>query len=492
MTRESKPKILVAIASYGTNNDRYLAQLVHEYQSMSSFDVHIVVLCNVRKDAGPGVELVVGLPMKNPWTLPFPHKQIFADRLNEYDLFIYSEDDTLITEKNIMAFLKVTEILPDNIIAGFLRFEGIGGIPINFPEVHAHFHWEPESVRAIGEYRFAHFTNEHSACYVMTREQLCRAIHSGGFLVGPHEGKYDLLCTVATDPYTQCGFRKLLCISHLDDFLVHHLPNKYVGTVSGVTHSELRRQVDVLLQIGQNGHRPATLFQTESKLKGGLYSKDYYEMVRPEIALALPGNVRNVLSVGCGWGAMEAHLATKGFHVVAVPVDPVIPGGAEAAGVEIIRGDFQTARKKLEGRSFDCLLLSNVLHLVAEPSQVLALFTDLLTPGAITIIVVPNLVRLKASYDLAKKAASYAHESLPTYSKRMFGDKTLKDLGDYQVTGIRGTSYRALRGWCKVAGLRLERTTHVLPQRAMTTSRLTLGLVDYILGSEIIAIAKRS
>ena len=118
---ESGFKILVAIASWGTKNDGYLKQLVKEYRS-TPFDVHIVVLSNIHKPVEPGVELIVGLPFKNPWSLPFPHKQIFADRLNDYDLFIYSEDDTLVTEKNIRAFLRVAEILPEDKITGFSSF----------------------------------------------------------------------------------------------------------------------------------------------------------------------------------------------------------------------------------------------------------------------------------------------------------------------------------------------------------------------------------
>ena len=64
---------------------------------------------------------------------------------------------------------------------------------------------------------------------LLTREQLRKAIQSEGYLVGPHQNKYDLLVTAATDPYTQCGFRKLVCISHIEDFFIAHLPNKYVG-----------------------------------------------------------------------------------------------------------------------------------------------------------------------------------------------------------------------------------------------------------------------
>ena len=159
------------------------------------------------------------------------HKKVFADRADQYDLFIYSEDDILVTEDNLRAFLDACSVLEDNEIAGFFRVEKGSGGNVNYPDVHANFHWVPNSVRSRGKYTFAAFTNEHAACYVLTQNQLRKALNSGGFLVGPHEWKYDLLCTAATDPYTQCGFQKLIPISHFDDFTVEHLSNKYVGKV---------------------------------------------------------------------------------------------------------------------------------------------------------------------------------------------------------------------------------------------------------------------
>lgn len=490
MSHESTPRILVAIASYGRGNDRYLSQLLREYRSMS-YHVDIVVISNVRKDVGPGVELVVEPPTKNPWTLPFAHKKLFAQRLNAYDLFIYSEDDTLILESNIQAFVRVSKVLPDNAIVGFIRFERGKDGAVSYPEVHGHFHWEPESVQSIGEYHFARFTNDHSACYVITREQLRCAIASGGFLVERWEGKYDLICTAATDPYTQCGFNKLLCISHLEDFLVHHLSGKYSGTDFGVDGPEMRRQVEALLQIGRNGHRPVTLFQTETKLRGGLYSKGYYEPVRPEIVSAIPTTARSVLSVGCGWGATEAQLAAKGLKVVAVPLDTVIPGGAEAGAVEIVGGDFDTARQALAGRQFDCLLLSNILHLVGDPIKILTSFAELLSPGSVVIMLVPNLLSFRVTYEVAKKVASYSRVRLPIILMSMHGDKSFEGLGDFEATGVRTISPKTLRNWSRAAGLRLEHTIDLLPRRAKTASRLTLGLFDHILASEIIAVAKR-
>lgn len=490
MSNEHTLKILVAIASHGRTNDKYLSQLVREYRSMS-FDIDIVVISNVQKDVGEGVELRVESPKRSPWTLPFAHKKIFSQRRNDYDLFIYSEDDVLISEDNIRVFLEVSKVLPDDVIPGFIRFERSPDGAVSYPEVHGYFHWDPESVKAFGEYQFAGFTNEHSACYVITREQLRRAIESGGFLAERWDGKYDLICTASTDPYTHCGFKKMVCISHLEAFSVPHLSGKYSQTHSWVDAPEMRRQLSALLQIGQNGHRPKTLFQTESRLRGGLYSKSYYEPCSSEIFSIIPSNARSILSVGCGWGATEGQLAAKGLKVTAVPLDPVIPGGAEAAKVEIMSGDFQTAREKMAGRQFDCLLVSNILHLVDDPVKVLGSFAELLSRGSSAIIAVPNLLRLKMRYDVAKKVASYSRIRLPIILMKMHGDQSFKGLGDFDATGVRTTSHKILRDWSSAAGLRLERTIDILPQRAKVASRVTLGLLDQVMASDIIAVAKK-
>lgn len=461
-------RMLVAIASYGHSNDRFLARLVQEYRSMS-FHVDIVVLSNIEKDVGKNVELVVGLPYKDPWTLPFPHKQIFADRLNSYDLFLYSEDDMLVTERNIRAFLDVGAALPTNLIPGFLQFEE-SPHGRNYPEFHGHFHWDTTSVRTVGPYTLAFFTNEHSGCYLLTQSQLIRAIDSGGYLVPPHQGKYDLLCTASTDPYTQCGFEKMICISAVDDFLVHHLPNKYVDTTFGIGDQEFRRQLDSLLSIAESQETQHPLFSTETRFRGQSYSKSYYEHPSQEIEEMLPAHARTVLSIGCGSGATEARLAAKGVKVTALPLDSVIAGCAAARGVEVIQGDFASARKQLNGRTFDCLLLLNVLHLVEDPVALLSSFRALLSEHGTVLSVLPNTARLVKPWARSTKNVEWS--------------------GNFRMWGLHFVSNRTINNWYQSAGIRIRKTLPILTPRAQRFSRLTLGFAASKLCSEFLIIGE--
>jgi SAM-dependent methyltransferase len=455
--QNARPRVLVALASHGTSNDRYLLRVAQEYRGMS-FDVDIVILSNLKKRVAPDIELLVGLPSRNPWSLPFAHKKLFADRIEEYDMFVYSEDDILITENNLRAFLKVTATLREEDLAGFLRIEKGANGAMNYPDVHANFHWDPASIRTRGAYTLAHFTNEHAACYVLTRNQLRKAIESGGFLVEPHEWKYDLICTAATDPYTQCGFTKLIPISHLADFTVHHLSNKYVGKV-GVDETEFSAQVDAMLRLATSGCKPMPLLETETGFWRGMYSKDYYEPLSKEVISMIPRQARSVLSIGCGSGITEGWLAERGLRVVAVPLDPVICSSAAARGVEMVLGDFHTAKEKLQNERFDCILYLNVLHLARDPIKILSLFKDVLSIQSAVIIQSPHML-----------CAS-------TIWRRMCNGPHFLDLGSYNRTRVRLTSPGRVRRWCHIAGLKVESAMGILHPRAEIIRNLAPGIV---------------
>lgn len=438
--------VLVALASYGTSNNNHLERLIREYQSMS-FDVDIVILSNIDKKPAPGVECRVGLPSKDPWSLPFAHKSLFAERADQYDLFIYSEDDILITERQLRAFLEVTQTLHGDEIAGFVRMEKNAEGAISYPDMHDEFHWDAGSLRTRGDYVLASFTNEHAACYVLTRGQLKRAIESGGFLVAPYQWKHDLLCTAATDPYIQCGFTKLIPISHFDEFTVHHLSNKYAGKF-GVDEAEMRLQVATLLELAREPAAPVPLLDRETKLWRRMFSKEYYERINQDVLSAIPSRARTVLSVGCGSGTLECALVERGLRVVAVPLDPVISRRAASKGVEMVLGDFRAARKKLGDRTFDCVLFLNMLHLVPDPVEILSLFRGAMHEGAVMIIQSPNM------------------RSLPEMWRRVRYSQRYRGMGRFDQSGVHIASVGKVGDWCGRSGLKVDRNIGLLHKRA--------------------------
>ncbi len=385
-------RLLVVIASYGTKNIQYLKQIIKNYQDMA-MDVDVVVVSEGPKDLGPRVRVLVGLPSSNPWSLPFAHKAVFAENVEGYDLFIYSEDDMDVKEPQIQAFLRVTPALAADEIAGFLRYESDQSGNLFVPEAHESAHWEPESVKRRGDCTVAGFSNEHAGFYILTRAQLKQIVASGNFLRSAYEGRYGLPETAATDPYTCCGFRKVICISAIDDFLIHHLPNRYIGQL-GTSLSVIKEQIQTLMDICNGTHPASTLCPVESKIMHGRWSKSYDEKPCDELLGLVPAEAKTLLSVGCGSGAVEAKFIQRGMKLTALPLDSVVGAAAAHLGIEMIYGNWKEGLAQLAGRKFDCVLVTHLLHLQADPGRFLEACADHVGEGGTLLAAGPNFNRI--------------------------------------------------------------------------------------------------
>jgi SAM-dependent methyltransferase len=411
----SAVRILVAIAHYGDTNRRWLERLLDTYESMP-FDVDVVILTERPKQFRAAVKTVVGLPTRNPRSLPFAAPELFRDRRDAYDLFVYSEDDTLITEENIRAFLWTADVLPADEIGGFLRFESDRDGEAYVSTAHAHFRWIPSSVRRRAGKLFASFSNEHGAAFLLTKRQLEAALASGGFVVPPHEGRHDMLVSAATDVYTQCGLEKLICIDELERFLLHHLPNRYVGLL-GISLEEFREQIEGLGRVAAGELPSYELVDPETRILGARFSKSYYEPADAAFLGLIPREARSVLSIGCGVGLLEESLIRDGIKVTGIPLDAVVGVNAERRGVEVVHGPLENAENSLQGRRFDCVLVSNLLHLFPSPERILNFTHRVLTPGDPLIARVPNLIELGVLRRRLAGVPGYRHLTFDSFER---------------------------------------------------------------------------
>lgn len=429
-------KALVALANYGMKNAEHARRLVEAYRSMS-FQVDIVVLCETEKYFGPDVTQIIGLPTRDPWSLPFAHRKLFIDRLSDYNLFIYTEDDVLIQEDNVWSFLRASQVLPDRMIPGFIRFEVYPDGRKQYPDIHAGCHWNPRSVGRQGEYVYAGLSNEHSACYMLTQDQLGGVIKSGGYSLIPHSGRYDMLCAAATDPYTQCGFRRVVCVSHIEKFELHHLPNAYVDRL-GIDEEEFRIQLSALDRIVEGTLDDRQLFPTLKNIDTVAWDKSYYEPCREELLKHVPASAQTVLSVGCGAGETEAQLVAKGREVTGLPLDSVIGHLAQHRGIRVLPPNFGQASDLLGSERFDVVLLADILQHLKDPAKTLTGLRGRLQRGGVVVGSVPNFnfIRQLLTRALAKRS------------------KWAMARGAFSRTGLHLTNRRLLERWLEVAGLR--------------------------------------
>ena len=457
-------RILVGIANYGTANQHFLQQLLHEYRSLAH-DVHVVVFSNIPKELGADVEVVVGLPTSNPWSLPFGHRPLFAERLRDHDLFIYSEDDTLFTAANLNAFLGAQQTLREDELAGFVRSERDPDGALRYVDMHSCYRWDPASVRERGGELFARYTNEHAAFYILTRAQLQRAIASGGFLVPPYEGRHDMLCAAATDPYTRCGFTKLVCVSRLAEFTLPHLPNKYAGRY-GLAQSEVELQIGALRDLARTTGARESLFEPESKLPRARWSKNLYETPHASILDLVPSVAHEVLVVGCGWGATEEALARRGQQVAALPLDSVLAARVRVRGVEVVTGSFDEAARALATRRFDCVVFPEMLHLLEHPARILRQFAGLVRPGGSVVVYSPNSRRFA------------------TVLGRLGGHANSVRLGSFAESGVQVLTPRRAASWLRQCGCAVGRCRLGFSPRRRIWHERTLGLAGGLLADD--------
>ncbi len=470
-SRSQPPSILVAVASYGRAQDHYLEQVLAEYRKLRR-RCRVVVLSNLDKVV-QGAEVVVGLPSRDPYSLPFAHRRLFAENVEQYELFIYAEDDTLITEEQIDSFLTLEANLKDDEVIGFIRSETNPEGNRVITSIHHHFRWLPETVVTRGGELYARLSNEHSGCFIATKQHLRKAIASGGFLVEPHRGRYGMLESAASDIYTQCGLKRLICLSRIQEFIVPHLANKYYPQM-GIPVGELLCQVQMLAEVYQTKRWNGSLFNPQTNVPGFRWSKGLYERRDEELLRTVPPSTEKLLSVGCGWGENEVWLSRKGIDVCAVPVDAVFAGALRRRGIRTVEGPFEQVVENLHGQQFDVVLMAEVLHLVKDPEGWLEAIRRLLLPDGSLIVSVHNTTDI-----------------LSWIRDRWIGLR--RPLSpDYKTSGVQPVSVRSLRRWFRSSGLELMEITPLVEGRRSFAREVGLKTLERALAERFILKAKRT
>jgi 2-polyprenyl-3-methyl-5-hydroxy-6-metoxy-1,4-benzoquinol methylase len=274
-----------------------------------------------------------------------------------------------------------------------------------------------------------------------------------------------MLESAATDPYAQCGLTKVVCISHLDEFCLHHLPDVYLGRI-GIEKPEIDRQIARLLRIRETDGERGPLVEPATGLDSIIFDKKYFGPRRRDILELMPPGPMRLLSVGCDRGLTEGELVKRGYAVTAVPLDCVIAESARMRGIRTTAPDLARARDELAGEAFDGLLFNGILAHVPEPARLLRDFTPLLKKGGFVVVGFEN-----AEFVTALRRTARSRKLGPVSAGEHFARY-----------GFHRTGIGTVRRWLKDAGLRPEWHAHVVPDRFARHARLFGGLADRWLG----------
>jgi len=228
-------KILVSIPDYKGNQMEYLTAVINEYKSYKDHEVTINVHSTVDIPVG-GINLVSYDP-KTVSGLVHVHRQEFVDNQDNYDLFIFSENDILIREESINTFLAYDEQLPADHSIGFIRYEQR---VLDAPEdknlwlldLWPHVGYIETNDVMINGIPYFVLTNRFQSCFVLTREKLKYAIAHGDFLNTNWRGVERASASVYRGGGECNGAINRVYMRNrngIKKLLIHHLPDRHVN-----------------------------------------------------------------------------------------------------------------------------------------------------------------------------------------------------------------------------------------------------------------------
>jgi 2-polyprenyl-3-methyl-5-hydroxy-6-metoxy-1,4-benzoquinol methylase len=185
--------------------------------------------------------------------------------------------------------------------------------------------------------------------------------------------------------------------------------------------------------------------------------------------LDLVGGRKSVLDVGCATGFLAEALVQRGCVVSGIEYDADAAEQARRHLDQLVVGDLNDLdlAEAFGGRTFDVIILGDILEHLVDPAVVLAGLVVLLAPGGSVVISIPNVAH--GSVRLALLQGSWDY----------------RELGLMDRTHLRFFTRRTLLAMLRVAGLIAVdvRSTSLDPLAAevpVDVDRLPQGVVDWV------------
>lgn len=204
----------------------------------------------------------------------------------------------------------------------------------------------------------------------------------------------------------------------------------------------------------------------------------YFAAARPDLIRRLPRDPEAaILEIGCGSGEAGALALAEGRCGRYIGVELFEAAGtiARTRLTEVVVGDIERLDLPWPSRSFDALILSEVLEHLADPWSVLARLAALAKPGATVLASSPNVAHWRVIREL------------------LAGRFDLADKGVFDRTHMRWFTPRTYCAAFEGAGFEVMRVGPVTPFAARTRllSRLSGGRLDHLFMVQICLEARR-
>lgn len=220
------------IPSYGTNNSAYLNQVMEEFSTVTNHDIHFIIYTTEQLSFKNANVTLKQYPYTVGKALTHKYRNDLLSMIDDYDVFIYLEDDMLVTKENLETFLLENSKLPDNYVVGFLRYEIKNGTRfLNELSKNQGAHSTIPHLMFINKRKYFQISNVHQGSFALEKRNLKRMITNGSYNVPMGTTLEDAASNFyyGVWPGTPNGLIKVYPADSIDKLLIYHLSEKHTN-----------------------------------------------------------------------------------------------------------------------------------------------------------------------------------------------------------------------------------------------------------------------
>jgi len=233
-------KLLTLIPNFDSHQIIYLKKVLEEYTKFKSIEIKVIIFTteyfNI-ENLNLDIE-IIKYDRSIGTNLSLQPRLYAFDNLDKYDLYMHQENDTLITEDNILCFIEGQSRINQEYselthVHGFLRYEN---------EQHKYLidnHKNWPTCKVVD--KVVHYNNVHQGGWLLTNNQLALMKERN---IPSHYSSLEDYCSnfyySPTWPGTTLGLNKITYQDLVHRSGIYHLPNKYTAReINHLTLNEL-------------------------------------------------------------------------------------------------------------------------------------------------------------------------------------------------------------------------------------------------------------
>ncbi|MDB4125097.1 hypothetical protein N9579_07815 [Schleiferiaceae bacterium] len=113
-----RKRILAVLVNYGEEQLTFLQEVIDGLRGFKKYDISIIIHSNIELPTISGIDATHVIKLNDYQLLPLTCKTSIWNHKEDFDVFIFGENDHLFHEHHIDKYLEYVDILPKNRIAG--------------------------------------------------------------------------------------------------------------------------------------------------------------------------------------------------------------------------------------------------------------------------------------------------------------------------------------------------------------------------------------